>query len=449
MPGVHIIVELPGEPAVSRVFRQLPVRIGRNSANELCLPQGYVSEWHAIVRESNGAVELVDLGSTNGIVVDDVRLPVQQPRRIDRGLRAMIGPLTLVIEAEAPTPAPRPGRSATEAPPPPRDTPGASVETPRAGGRPHAGDFAPPTLFGESPVVRPPASQTPWPGDVRPPTLFGNPAAPPHPPPAQASPLPPARRTDAVPPVAATPRGFAPPTLFGMQEDKPVAPVSPAVPRIESPPSVAGEVIVPAARAPVPEARVQPANAPSRPAITPAPPQRGTAIATGEVAAANDEQARRMRRLLEAFCEAVVSLRRGLEQAGQELGVRTINGRSPVQTAREGGELLRALMDFSVDVEQRRRELLGLFQDFSSHHVAVMAGVHDGARALVTRLDPAGFDIEKGPRFMPILDRDNWRRFVETFQALSDDHELHEALFGAEFAQSYAAAAGGRGSDDR
>lgn len=50
----------------SQSFRQLPVRIGRNPLNDLVLPFGFVSQFHAVLETHQGGILLRDLGSTNG-----------------------------------------------------------------------------------------------------------------------------------------------------------------------------------------------------------------------------------------------------------------------------------------------------------------------------------------------------------------------------------------------
>ncbi len=47
-------------------FHRLPVRIGRNALNDIPLPSGYVSQFHAVVDMSGDTILLWDLGSRNG-----------------------------------------------------------------------------------------------------------------------------------------------------------------------------------------------------------------------------------------------------------------------------------------------------------------------------------------------------------------------------------------------
>jgi type VI secretion system protein ImpI len=54
---------------------KLPVRIGRNSLNDLVLAYNFVSQFHATLALHDGKLVLRDLGSTNGVVVGGRRVP--------------------------------------------------------------------------------------------------------------------------------------------------------------------------------------------------------------------------------------------------------------------------------------------------------------------------------------------------------------------------------------
>jgi len=143
--------------------------------------------------------------------------------------------------------------------------------------------------------------------------------------------------------------------------------------------------------------------------------------------------------ILRAFCDAFVDLRRGFEEAGSELGVRTVSGATPLYTSRDGAELMKYMTEPAADPVARANELRAFIGDFAAHQVAMMEGVNRGVRAVLSSLDPQGYEIEKGPRFMPILDKERWRQYTERFGALLDsDHELNSMVFGAEFAEGYA-----------
>jgi predicted component of type VI protein secretion system len=144
--------------------------------------------------------------------------------------------------------------------------------------------------------------------------------------------------------------------------------------------------------------------------------------------------------VLQAFCESLVAFREGFEEAGRDLGVRPFAQRGPIHSANDAAELMRYLLDENGDPEVRLRDIKSIFGDFARHHVSMMSALDEGMRAVLARVDPRSFDVEKGSRFLPILDKGNWQRLVTAFQSLEgNDRELHEVLFGAEFAEAYAA----------
>jgi predicted component of type VI protein secretion system len=170
-------------------------------------------------------------------------------------------------------------------------------------------------------------------------------------------------------------------------------------------------------------------------AVTPPPPIDVEALA-------------RRQKILEAFSEAFVGLRKGYEQFGAEVGVRTINGRTPLHRARSSREILEHLLAPNVDVRTVTTELISIFADFGIHHIAMMEAVTEGVRALLQSLDPRANDLDVGGRlFSAAKAKTQWKAYLERFdQALTDDQELHAAIFGAEFARAYARVTQGDGN---
>lgn len=161
----------------------------------------------------------------------------------------------------------------------------------------------------------------------------------------------------------------------------------------------------------------------------------------------------RRQKILEAFSEAFVGLRKGYEQFGAEVGVRTINGRTPLHRARTSREILDHLLAPSVDVTTVTHDLISIFADFGIHHIAMMEAVTEGVRALLQSLDPRANELDVGGRlFSAGKVKTHWKAYLERFdQALTDDQELHAAIFGAEFARAYAQVTQGdtkRGDND-
>ena len=165
------------------------------------------------------------------------------------------------------------------------------------------------------------------------------------------------------------------------------------------------------------------------------------AVAAGKAKPRQDgeaSQAALQRKLLEAFCEAFIGLRKGYEQFGAEVGVRTINGATPLHRVRSSRELLDYLNQPNVDTTAAARDLIAIFADFGIHHIAMMQGVTEGVRALLRSLNPQATD-SKGRLFAKAKPKDQWKAYQERLdQMLTDDNELHDAIFGNHFARAYA-----------
>lgn len=168
------------------------------------------------------------------------------------------------------------------------------------------------------------------------------------------------------------------------------------------------------------------------------PELQRTAPDRGEAAQA--AMARHQARLLEAFSEAFIGLRKGYEQFGAEVGVRTISGSTPLHRARNARDVLDYLMQPNQDVGAVTRDLIAIFADFGIHHIAMMQGVTEGVRTMLQTLSPQANGIDVGGGlFSGGKAKTAWKSYVEHFeQMITDDNELHAAIFGNEFARAYA-----------
>jgi predicted component of type VI protein secretion system len=155
----------------------------------------------------------------------------------------------------------------------------------------------------------------------------------------------------------------------------------------------------------------------------------------------------RHRQLLEAFSEAFVGLRKGYEQFGSEVGVRTISGATPLHRARNSREVLDYLLQPAVDPATATRDLIAIFADLGIHQIAMMEGITEGVRAVLQSLDPRANDLDTGPRLWTSgKTKSQWNRYLQRFdQIVTDDNELHAAIFGDEFARAYASVTVGEG----
>jgi type VI secretion system protein ImpI len=64
---------------VERSFAKFPVRIGRNTLNDLNIIDRFVSQFHAVVEVHDRTLKLRDLGSSNGTKIGEGRAPAHQP----------------------------------------------------------------------------------------------------------------------------------------------------------------------------------------------------------------------------------------------------------------------------------------------------------------------------------------------------------------------------------
>ena len=111
IPGkLHITA--PDETPHTVVLDEPILRIGRMPApeNDLTLIHGLVSRRHAQIFCDRQPYRIVDLGSSNGTLVNDIPLPADEVRELRDGDQIVIGPFTLAFEApravkETPEPA--------------------------------------------------------------------------------------------------------------------------------------------------------------------------------------------------------------------------------------------------------------------------------------------------------------------------------------------------------
>jgi len=159
------------------------------------------------------------------------------------------------------------------------------------------------------------------------------------------------------------------------------------------------------------------------------------------------EMERHREKLLEAFTEAFIGLRKGYEQFGAEVGVRTISGTTPLHRARSQAELLHYILQPNLDTEAIARDIIAIFADFGIHHLAMMQGVTEGVRSLLQSLNAEANAIDAGGRlFTGGKAKTQWKAYLEHFeQMITDDNELHSAVFGNEFARAYASVTQGEG----
>jgi hypothetical protein len=148
-------------------------------------------------------------------------------------------------------------------------------------------------------------------------------------------------------------------------------------------------------------------------------------------------------RIIGAFCDAFIGLKKGYEQFGSEVGVRPLTGTTPLHRARTSQELIEYLLDPAVDPDACARDLNAVFADMGIHDVALMEGISQSVRVLLAKLDPNALDLKMGTGLWSgSKAKTKWNTYVETFNSLlGEDAALHAEIFGEEFASAYASVA--------
>src|SRR5688500_46960 len=82
----------------SYTFHHSPVNIGRNALNGIARTESFVSYWHGVVRFDDTSIQYLDLGSTNGTVVDGGRLQKNEQVELREASDVRIGTLRFHFE---------------------------------------------------------------------------------------------------------------------------------------------------------------------------------------------------------------------------------------------------------------------------------------------------------------------------------------------------------------
>jgi predicted component of type VI protein secretion system len=145
-------------------------------------------------------------------------------------------------------------------------------------------------------------------------------------------------------------------------------------------------------------------------------------------------------RIIGAFSEAFMGLKKGYEQFGAEVGVRPLSGTTPLHRARTSQEIVEYLLEPAVDPDVCARDLNAVFADMGIHDVALMEGISQSVHVLLARLDPNALDFKMGAGLWSgSKAKAKWSEYVETFNnLLAEDAALHAEIFGEEFASAYA-----------
>ena len=412
MRPVRIRVENREEgTATEHEFRSSPIRIGRNPLNDLSLPFPFVSGWHAVIRFDDGAARFFDLGSTNGTLIEGRRVEVGETVAFDQPVTVQLGDLDLIMSRSdtmmvAPVEASQAKRPTTWLKGPKEDAESKAgvIDTDQPRGMPKL-DASQTARVPMSQIHEVMATLRPFHDALHDARLqFEQQLR------ALVNTLPPHVREQA--------------EVFIRREfpsggDGPPATGTPVAAGPPGPGTIGAlaEQLVP--------------NMP--PPVSPAEEERFLAC---------------IRDVLETCAKGLVELQNGQEQFGREMGVKAIKEFTPLHVAATAQDVLEHLLDFRHGGPHRMQELVGVFADIMIHQVALLNGVAEGGRALLSYVDPD--EIERGAgRGWGRKAAQKWDRFVARHKELtSEDRMLTEILFGPEFARAYAEVGGEQMPED-
>lgn len=365
-------------------FDQSPIRIGRNPLNNIVLEGNFVSGWHGIIRFDESGTYYFDLGSTNGTCLAGSRLPKNTPVPITTTTLLTIWMFELTIIPSV-------------------------IGQPTGPQKPPSRPFPVETLVGTARAT----------------DIFKASVLPEAPPNVSHSQVPPSH-APAPAPVVTAPSYLAP---------SPNGPASQVIgSHVVSASQIAPSRIV--------AAGTRPPTAARPPSGVKQPSQAGT-----PKAASDETTARLLRalRIIGAFSEAFMGLKKGYEQFGSEVGVRPLRGATRLHRARTSQEVIEYVLDPATDPEACARDLNAVFADMGIHDLALIEGISQSVRSLLAKLDPSSFDMKASASLWAGgKAKAKWSSYVDTFNnLLGEDSVLHAEIFGEDFAAGYASVASG------
>jgi len=388
-------------------FERFPVRIGRNQLNDLQIDRPYVSQFHAAIDLRERQIFLRDLGSTNGTIYGGHRLVRDQPIDITAAPEVSIGPIVLriqLIEAQAKKPA-APAESGNVL----------DMNDAAAAAQAAAARAKPIPPGGEDPFVRQvvpylEAYRAAWGAVYR--VIYDH-----------LTRLPPELRVNYIKRLGmehssvTLENDFQKIAQYYGVDARQLGEMSPS--------QAALAALTELARTLVPTGR---------------PPEDVTQVVMF---------ARRLRDTMEVFLKCFCSLRDGYQEF--ETGVlakdRDSITNDQVASAKDAKELGAVLLGPTAAPEATR-QVNDLFVDVMSHQVALLNGVMEGVKTLLTQLSPKAIeeDFEKkgkktglfGSKYEAL-----WRFYEDRHGDYSgEDKQTFLIIFGPQFSKAYAASAG-------
>ncbi len=435
-------------------FASSPVRIGRNQLNEMVLNEPFVSQWHAVVRFDEHKVRYVDLGSTNGTMMNGRRLARHVQVEVDPQTDLRIGPLQLAFARAQVTPdmyaAPRTTIFNLNT---------AAGEHSAVGGSTIAFNPSEPATMEQNTMFLGSANIQQQIQQYQAQQAQGVPA-------------------NRIPTAGGLPGGVDMQQLVAITEQ--------AKPYYEQYRRAWAQTLqqmrAHLERVPGPQREgmvlclcQQFPQLPKEPEFRQLMDQLGvSSAAAGEVDAqdwirrlgghaqlppgAQVNTAVAMERvgaILESYSQAFVELRKGYEQFGEEMALQLVQERNPLHDAQTGQDVLRYLLDWTTDGGGRVRELTRAFADLALHQVALLSGVMEGVRSMLQSIAPTQLSGQRthalaktggGGIFEALFNTRKaslWQAFADAHQRLIEEDRFSREVFGRNFARAYFMVTGG------
>ncbi len=404
LPLLVRIEDLETGASQQHAFERSPVRLGRNPLNDVVLGEGFVSQWHGVLRFDYARTEYIDLGSSNGTLANGQRMEKNTPLAVGSAVELRVVSLRINCWRAAISP-----------------------ELAKAYARNTLG----------------PAAQTMM--DVRRASLPDEPAA-------AGQRFPEAiAAVGRLTPLYQEYRRAASALVDGIRaalEPMPLELRQGALHLLQrEQPAVTHEEEF---RAVAREHRVELVGTGLDAGAAELAQKFAGVLVPGLVVGTVEELEAllvRVATVLETSARAFLELQKGHEQFGSQMAVRVGGEPTPLHRAREVAEVLAYLLDPRADVSARIQELTRAYADIMVHQVALLSGMMEGVRGLLARISPAEIErelVQRGVwRSWPFRAGAQWRGFVERHRLfVEEERELTSVVFGREFARAYAAVAG-------
>jgi eukaryotic-like serine/threonine-protein kinase len=96
--GYELLIETPGHPVSTIPLTRVVVKLGRESDNDVVLPDEGVSRHHVRIQATSLGWEVVDLGGTNGTWLNDRQMNANEAAAISPGSQLRVGPYKLTLK---------------------------------------------------------------------------------------------------------------------------------------------------------------------------------------------------------------------------------------------------------------------------------------------------------------------------------------------------------------